>query len=77
MDGMSLLLKAAGFDAAEFQTFITGMKAYMLKVNADLDAIKTAQDEIKRSLALTLSMLESQQQKPAQPRAHRKNDHAN
>lgn len=46
MDGMGMLLKAAGFDPAQFQQFVQGMQAYMQKVNADLETLKSNQEKL-------------------------------
>lgn len=43
MDGMGMLLKAAGFDPAEFQRFVSGLKEYLTKINDDVETLKKGQ----------------------------------
>ena len=49
MGGMEMMLKSMGFDVAEFQSFIGGMKELMLKFNNDLEAIKIKQNELEQN----------------------------
>lgn len=44
------MLQNMGFDVEKFQSFMDELKAFILKMNADLDAIRHNQDSIIRLL---------------------------
>lgn len=43
MNGLDMLLKATGFDVAEFQGFISGIKAYMAELSEGIETLKQQQ----------------------------------